>query len=199
MTNRERLLGVIKGENVDAKPTIAWPASESDSIVWAEVANPFGKALARGENLSEVLRKDLGAGEKALLSTAEEVKSDITAAISAGAQGIIYKLYGADLASNTPMEYGGHFLEVDRAILSQFDSIVRMIFVVGGADTFIDFVSDLPAEIFAWDVRGTGVNVQAVREMRAGTLAAASEDADILLSYPSDISSKIAIPQLANV
>ena len=199
MTARERLVAAIAGQQVDQKPEIGWPVQGSDGLTYVEIDNPFGKALRKGVSLSGLLRRDVNDGEKALAEAAHEVRNDLINAVTKGPDVIVYKLYGADIIHNTPMEYGGHFLEVDRSILTVNDAPIIMLFVVGGPETFIDFVSDLPAQIFAWDVAGTGVSVSQVREMREGVLAAAAPDADIQLVHPGDISPVIQIQHLANV
>jgi hypothetical protein len=200
MTPRERLIAVVEGKSVEAKPEIGWPNQDvADGLTYAEIDNPFGKAMRQNVSLPGLLRRDLKEGEKKLAEMAEAVKQDFVNAITKGADVIVYKLYGADFVHSTPMEYGGHFLEVDRTILTQSDANMILVFVVGGAEAFIDFVSDLPAQIFAWDVVGTGVTVAQVRQMRKGTLAAASPDADITLTHQGDISPVLHIEQLTNV
>lgn len=200
MNQRERLIALIDGKEVDAKPEIAWPNRDgADGLTYAEVDNPFGKAMRQNLSLSGLLRRNLKEGEQKLAEMANAVKDDFINALSKGPDVIVYKLYGADSVHSTPMEYGGHFLEVDRTILAQADAKMIMIFVVGGADAFIDFVSDLPAQIFAWDVAGTGVTVHQVRDMRKGVLAAAAPDADIILTNKGDISPVLHIEQLTNV
>ena len=54
--------------------------------------------------------------------------------------------------STTPMQYGGHFLEIDRRLLSS-DALFNVIFVQGPSEPYAVFVSDLPAQAFAWDSR----------------------------------------------
>jgi hypothetical protein len=44
----------------------------------------------------------------------------------------------------------------------------------------MDFVSDLPAQIFAWDCGRTDISLDSVRKMRLGTLATGDPDADVL-------------------
>jgi hypothetical protein len=82
------------------------------------------------------------------------------------------------------MEYGGHFLEVDRQLLSGvIDARFNALYVRGGSEPYIDFVSDLPAHAFAWDPQ-SGVTVAQVREVRQGALASTDKDADIELRVP---------------
>jgi hypothetical protein len=200
MTPRERVMAVVNGEQVDRKPVIAWPGSgESDvhvgipepndeRLCLIEVPNPCGQAYLAQSDLSGMIRESLLDGSAALEDATRKVHHGIEKSRDLGADGIIYELFGADPSFSSPMEYGGHFLEVDREILSAYEKRFRVIFLVGGQEAFLDFVSDLPGEIFAWDVKGTGVSVAEMRKLRKGVLAAADPEADILLTYPGDIS-----------
>lgn len=161
------------------------------------ILNPFGRAQKQGVDLVAELRADLAEGKAHLDEMVAQTRDEIEAAKQSGA-GIVYLLHGARMALTTPMEYGGHFLELDRMLLEGADGCTRMVFVVGGADTFLDFVSDLPAEIFAWDPDCTGVSVAEMRRLRSGLLAAHSPEADIFLDQPGEITAALEIPQLAH-
>ncbi|MEA2551934.1 MAG: hypothetical protein QOJ65_110 [Fimbriimonadaceae bacterium] len=216
MNSNERISAALAGKPVDRKPVIAWPGEDKGSDVHVlrvsvprretggggestlmEVLNPFGLALSQGTNLLHVLRDNPARGESLLADAVRSVRARIRTGI-AEANGILYRLHGARSSLSTPMEYGGHFLELDRDILSFAEGGIRMVFIVGGEDTYLDFVSDLPAEIFGWDVKGTGVSVSQMRSLRKGALAAASKEADILLSFPTDVSVAIESPLLTN-
>lgn len=210
-------MAAVRGGEVDRKPQLAWPDNNPDSDatvltldqirangidetkpILLEVLNPFGLAQARGTNPNSVLEDDPATGDKLLQGLATEVKHLIDAGIAAGVEGCLYRLHGANPACSTPMQYGGHFLEVDREILASFDGLpIRAVFVVGGEGTFLDFVSDLPAELFGWDVEKTETNPNQVREYRAGAIMAASQDADVYLSFPGDISSSLRMESIA--
>ena len=111
-----------------------------------------------------------------------EVRASIERAIEHGADGILYQLYGAEPGHCSPMQYGGHFLDRDRELLGEItDATANVLFVVGGEGTYLDFLSDLPAHVFAWDSLSTGVSVADIRAMRNGALATQSPEADILL------------------
>lgn len=154
-----------------------------DQVILAEVLNPFGLALSEGINLNEELRRDPSA--RALEHYTETVKRNIAAARG----GVFYVLVGASPDHSTPMQYGGHFLELDREILAIADLPFRVVYIAGGEGTFLDFVSDLPAEVFAWDSEATGVTAKEMRAMRSGALASRDAEADVILS--------VAVPELA--
>jgi hypothetical protein len=123
-------------------------------------------------------------GEKLLDGLIAKTKAEIKRAFDGGADGVLYLLYGARGLHTTPMEYGGHYLERDRELLSEVsDAKFNMIFVVGEDDAYLDFVSDLPAHAFGWDSAATGTSVEQLRAMRAGALATNSFDADIELRF----------------
>ncbi|MCG9894538.1 MAG: hypothetical protein MH204_03565, partial [Fimbriimonadaceae bacterium] len=106
----------------------------------------------------------------------------IDAALSARADGVCYVLAGANPASSTPMQYGGHFLEVDREILTDCqDAAFNLLWVRGKEEPYLDFVIDLPAHAFAWDMVATGITPSAMKQARGGAVAGAHPEADIYL------------------
>jgi len=199
MTSRERITKAVAGEPVDRKPMIVWPhdemysdaaivpigrlatAGSSPRCVLAEVFSPFSCAISKNLDLNSLYKSDPDAAEKEFKSFVQHVEREIDIALNSKADGIFYRLQGAEPKFATPMEYGGHYLEVDRALL-QHASTARMnvLCIEGGPEAYIDFVSDLPAQVFAWDLEQTGFSVSALRKMRTGALAAASPEADIL-------------------
>lgn len=203
MDKRERLTVTVRGGTPDRKPIIVRsispghqadgvvvPAldiadalrSYADQVVLAEVRSPFGLALERGLPLSELLRDQPEEGESILQDLNETVRSAIDLALGAGADGVFYVLDGAYPPAASPMQYGGHYLEVDRAILSGIaEAQLNILYVPGGPETYFDCLTDLPARVFAWDIAESGVTVEQMRGMRAGALAAADSAADILL------------------
>lgn len=152
-------------------------AVASDAIV--EVLNPFGKAESRGIDLLGCLERDpLNAG--ALLdSLVQETKAELESATN----GVFYRLFGATPAKTTPMQYGGFFLERDRELLDAARP-PRILFIEGTEDVYFDFVGDLPAELFGFDI-ACGVPVQEVRAIRKGPVLADSAEADVRLSARS--------------
>jgi len=203
VNGRERLIAVARGAGTDRKPVIGWPAAcvDSDAVVesgfpakpigdspdrvWlAAVSNPFGRALRGGIGLSQILEDDPAKGEEILDSQEEKCRREIREALRQGFDGVLYLVYGARSLHTTPMKYGGHYLERDRGLLSELgDAAFNMVFVVGEEDTYLDFVSDLPAHAFGWDAAATGVSVAQVRQMRTGALATNSPEADIELCF----------------
>ena len=195
MTSRERLIAATRGDQPDRKPVICWPQASGlsnavvgschpDQICLAAVCNPFGQALRYDILVAEALHDDPVEGESILHGLVAKTRAEMREALEAGADGILYLLYGARTKHTTPMEYGGHYLERDRELLSEVqDAAFNMIFVVGEEDAYLDFVSDLPAHAFAWDSKATGMTVAEMRPMRSGALATNSPDADIELQF----------------
>ncbi|HWA83743.1 MAG TPA: hypothetical protein VG820_09935 [Fimbriimonadaceae bacterium] len=195
MNSRERLIAAARGGEVDRKPLICWPkpCPESDAVVGqvnpaqislCPVVNPFGQALRSGAEVWDVLAEDPRRGEKMLDELVGKTRSEIRAAFEHGADGVLYLLYGARGLHTTPMEYGGHYLERDRELLTEIeDATFNLIFVVGEDDAYLDFVSDLPAHAFGWDAVATQTTPAQLREMRSGALAANAPDADIELRF----------------
>lgn len=208
MDGRERLVLASRGGPVDRQPVLVWsesPGHEADGIVvslagladsirthpdqlvLAEIVSPFGLAKRLGVDLNEVLRDDPAKGEELLSKFATEVKENMASALEGGADGVFYRLDGAYPDASSPMQYGGHYLEVDRALLTEVrDARLNVLFVEGGEETYYDCLTDLPAHAFAWDLKQSGVSVEAMRTMRPGALAGRYKDADILLLQSFD-------------
>lgn len=207
MTSCERLMAAAIGGIPDRKPVICWPTSCPDSdgtflecadlaalstaeparLRLAKVLNPFGRALKLEVPLDDELAEDPAKGERTLDSLVAKTKQEMESALQMGADGIFYMLYGARGLHTTPMEYGGHYLERDRELLAGIENATfNMIFVVGENDAYLDFVSDLPAHAFGWDCLATGVDVNAMRQMRPCGLATNSPDADIELRFGTE-------------
>jgi hypothetical protein len=205
VTGRERITAAARGGEVDRRPTvsafgaapgdaIAVPLSEvsatiekhPDSAVLCTVLSPLGRAIKNGVRIVQELHGDIDKGTELLVGLTKETREEMHGALEHGADGVFYVLDGAFPGVTTPMEYGGHFLELDRHLMTEvIDARFNVLFVCGEKDAYVDFVSDLPAHAFAWDPR-SGISVEYVRSMRTGALAAAGDDADILLAITSN-------------
>jgi hypothetical protein len=173
---------------VDGESDVAIvPATDGGSGVLVEVVNPFGRALLKGIDLNQELRNDPETGNNLLSELVQETRRDIASVLEAGASGILYRLHGASPAHCSPMQYGGFYLERDRELLGEaVERGFTLLFIVGDEETYLDFVSDLPAHAIAWDVRRTGYSLNAMREMRTGAIAADDDSAEIELMIPMD-------------
>ncbi len=204
MTGRERLVAAARGGETDRPATLFWPCPKSegsdalilenakdvvpdaDRAVLVEVANPFGQALARDLDLNAALVADPDA--PALEEMVEATRTDLRNALDAGADGVFYVLHGACGRWCSPMQYGGWYLERDRELLEEIaDARLNVLFVVGSDDTYLDFVSDLPAHVFAWDSAATAQDSASVRAMRNGAQASADAHSEIRLVSPGPI------------
>lgn len=200
MTGRERLIAAARGGEVDRKPVLGWDGEVDGRIVpattvkdhvgkgyavLAEVLNPFGQAQRAEDDLDDLLADNPEAGAARLDLWAQGVRIQMDDALAAGADGIFYRLRGAEPDYCSPMHYGGHYLERDRELLDRIqDALVNVVFVDGGEGSYLDFVSDLPGSIFAWSVLRTGVGLESIREMRKGALATESDASDIQIAMP---------------
>jgi hypothetical protein len=199
MTGRERLLAAKRGDPCDRKPVISRTqdrradailarvnglgdarALNPDQMVLAEVIDPLGRALARKIPLSRLLREDPTEGAANLNELVAETRADIDFAMSAGADGVFYRLEGAQPSVTTPMEYGGFYLEPERELLSAARGANLNVLYLHGSVDFFEFVSDLPADVFAWDPHSG--EAERVRSLWKGAIAAADPAADILLA-----------------
>lgn len=212
MTCRERLIAATRGGEVDRQPVIRWPYWEESSDIrhynhetmpehieggdedlsLVEITNPFGLALQRDLDLNKILKEDPKEGNRLLGELIDEAQEDINLAFQGGADGIIYRLYGARSRHCTPMQYGGFYLEKDRELLDGVkDALLNVVFVVGEEDVYLDFVSDLPAHVFGWDSRESQIPVSEVRKMRTGALLSEDPTSDICLQPGTDFLSRV--------
>ncbi|MCC6404729.1 MAG: hypothetical protein IT207_12040 [Fimbriimonadaceae bacterium] len=65
-----------------------------------------------------------------------------------GAEAILYHLTSATGSKHSPMEYGGRFLEADRALLEA--CTVPTVLHVTGAGAYLDILAALPCTVIAW-------------------------------------------------
>lgn len=201
MSGMANLKAAAKGTKLSPKPVIVWSASpghKADGIVatlntledalrshpgqavLVEVMSPYGRATREGINLTDILTDQPEAGAHELSKWAASAGSDIQQALKEGANGIFYRLDGAYPAANTPMQYGGLYLETDREILKQIpEEALALLYVEGESDPYLDFVSDLPADLFGWDAPRTGIESEQVLKMRDGALAAEDKGASV--------------------
>ena len=159
----------------------------SPRCVLAEILSPFSRAIQNGLNLNALYKKSPESADAELNEMIRLVEREIAIVLESKADGIFYRLACAEPEFATPMEYGGHYLEVDRALLGQAAGArMTVLCVEGGPEVYLDFVSDLPAKVFAWNLDRTGFTVDDVRKMRPGALATGSPKADVLFgsSYP---------------
>ncbi len=194
MTVRERVVAAARGGEVDQRPVFSWPTPGGDlgingEISLREIHGPFSLALSEGRNLNDVLRED--PASNLLEDYVQRVRINIEEAFSEGVDGIIYILRGAEPSLSSPMQYGGHFLEHDRALLEEVkEARLNVLVIAGGEGAFLDFVSDLAAHVFAWDVAATGFSVEDVRRLRSGALATSEPSTEFY--WPAESSRKLS-------
>lgn len=192
MTVREAFRSVARGGSPEPKLMVLLDGDASSAvrlgmptdaqIGLAEVISPVGR-LASLEQTLESLRDNPEVGNVLIDHAVEATNAEIAAKLGEGYEGILYRLVGAEPAQTTPMQYGGFFLERDREILSGLpEGAICIIYIDAGEEAYLDFVSDLPGDLFAWDSARTGIAPEAVRPMRTGALACNHPDADVFFA-----------------
>jgi hypothetical protein len=162
-----------------------------DLLNLVPIKNPFGLAVERGHDLIQWSRTDLVAAEQTLDLLVDEVGAAIRAGLESGKDGIFYILEGAHPDHTTPMQYGGLFLERDRALLAlAAEAACNVLWIVGGEETYLDFVSDLPAHVFAWDSLATQRDSSFVRRLRNGAQASFDPQSEIELRLAPNLATK---------
>jgi hypothetical protein len=161
---------------------IEFERSDERPVLLAEVPNPFGLALQRGIDVNKALKDDPSVGGDLLDRLVEDVRARISMSLQRGADGIFYRLHGACPKHCSPMQYGGHYLERDRELLGEAaGTSVNVLFIAGKDDVYFDFVSDLPAQVFAWDFKLTRVSADEIRSSRTGAVASSDPSSEIEL------------------
>lgn len=203
MHARQRLLALARGDTADRIPVVVWSVSPGhrcdaavvgsqvvkDAIethpsqaILAEIMSPLGRAIRRGLDVFQLLADDPGAGATEIELLETEARDEIARVLAEGADGIFYRLDGAYPAVSSPMQYGGHFLEVDRRVLAcAEDANFNILRVEGQTEVYFDCLGDLPAHALAWDYRQVGMSVDDMRAIWPGLIAAPAVEADLLL------------------
>ncbi len=192
MNSRERLQAVANGNKPDTIPTIGIDAilvptdrvinaksAHPENTILAIVPSPLTLAMRQNLDIFTELQADPTQGNELLDKLCLAVQIQMNDAIGVGADGICYIIDGAYPAVATPMQYGGFFLERDRELLTSINhASFNLLLIAGSEEPYIDFVSDLPAHAFAWDI-GSGWTPEKVKELRPSALAANHPEADI--------------------
>ena len=196
----------MRGGSSDRKPIIVGPVPDlradvmlvdptkiaealgdgTDRAVLAIVGNPFFAAKLNGEDLTEVARKNSSEGQKRIESWVEKTQSALVTAIEGGADGVLYVLGGADPSLNSPMEFGGLYLEHDRALLAMIADAPFNVLMVNGPPDYLDFLEDLPAHALAWEPQDNRWNFNEARAIWPHAIAAEHPEADVLFTRAYD-------------
>jgi uroporphyrinogen-III decarboxylase len=156
--------------------------TSDDRLILAETLNPYGLALQKGIDLNAALSDSPEEGNELLESLVSDTREHMRAQLAAGADGVLFRLHGAAPRHSTPMQYGGYYLERDRELLAEIKGKgTHVLFVVGDEEVYLDFVSDLPAEVFAWDAEASGVDSAYIRSIRPGVQASSDPASEIEL------------------
>jgi hypothetical protein len=128
------------------------------------VLSPLSRALMRGANVISLLDENPAEGDRVIASLFSETQAEIN---EIGGN-FNYVVAGAEPNWTTPMQYGGHFLELDRELIGSRRPAITLI---GGAETYVDIVSDLAETFLIWNTATNDVNPEEVAKMtRATTL-----------------------------
>lgn len=193
MTGRERLVAVARGGAVDPKPSFptdgavvpltqvsAALESQPERLCLAWVDSLSARDLAAGQPILAAAKDDPAGAAHQVDQRMDEARADISAAFDSGADGFAYRMAGVSPDHASPMQYGGQFLESDRALLQEHsDARFVMLVVTDSQDPFLDFISDLPAHALAWPMSKSGIAPQVMRGVWQGALAGDHPEADI--------------------
>ena len=143
-----------------------------DSAILVEVGNPFGAALLDGIDLNDEFEKGPAVGSHAFDKYVAATQELMESAMDSGADGILYRVFGAEPNLSTPMQFGGFYLEQERELLSGVaDARFNVVYIEGGEGTYLDVVSDLTSHALGWDEMRSAIPASEVRAMHRGALA----------------------------
>jgi hypothetical protein len=169
---REWSPDAIITDSVESATLLADELGPAGPAILFEIANPLGASIADGSELVSILAIDPGDGEVQLAEYERHCADAIQWVNTSACHGVYYRLSGASEEFATPMQYGGHFLEIDRRLLSQLvDHMLVMAHIEGGDGLYLDSVSDLAVDFLAWDDARWNTSAAVVRGMRQGAVA----------------------------
>ena len=144
----------------------------ANAAVLMEVGNPFGAALLDDVDLNDEFEKGPDVGGVAFEKYVDLTRAALDSALSAGADGVLYRVFGAEPGLSTPMQFGGLYLEQERELLHGIsDSRFNVVYIEGGEGAYLDVVSDLATHALGWDELRSAIPASEVRAMHRGALA----------------------------
>lgn len=205
MTGRETLVAASRGQVMEDHASLTFDSSiQADGYLVTDTVGQMSRTpdcavLGIVQSLSARVLQSLEAMnlidgdpldlEFKLDQITQEIRAEAEAHL-AQADGIVYFISGANPNSFSPMQYGGLFLERDRAILNEFSQArLNLVYVDDQLEPYLDFVSDLPGHLFAFRSEACS-DLKEIKQMRGGPIACNSEDADVYLNLPIAIQQK---------
>ncbi len=152
------------------------------SLKFAAIISFFGIAMQEREDIAELMGIDPVTSGEILDRAQEACAANIQVAMQAGFDGFVYVLVGAEPKYLSPMQYGGFILDQDREILSRFTNLPnRLLYVIGGNETYMDALSDLSASSIGWDESNVQFGIETMRKLAQKPIFGDHPDSDIQL------------------
>lgn len=126
------------------------------------VLSPLSRAISQGIDIVGLLEENPAEGDRVLAELVRQCSSDIEQTSGP----INYIVAGAEPGVTSPMQYGGHFLELDRELIGTTSPAITLI---GGPDTYIDVVSDIAKSYLIWNPEANPVDPKEVSRMTTAT------------------------------
>ncbi|HMS55380.1 MAG TPA: hypothetical protein PKA27_08255 [Fimbriimonadaceae bacterium] len=104
------------------------------------ILGPFARLQERGLDIYALNDADPASASAEIEAVCAEILDEIRMAPG----DIVYVLRGAEPEYSTPMQYGGLFLEQDRALLASASGHNVVLRIEGGDEVYADFLEDLP-------------------------------------------------------
>jgi hypothetical protein len=126
------------------------------------VLSPLSRAIVQGIDIVGLLEENPTKGDRVLGELVSQCSRDIEQ--TSGSMN--YIVAGAEPGVTSPMQYGGHFLELDRELIGTRSPAITLI---GGPETYIDVVSDIAKSYLIWNPETNPVDPQEVSRMTTAT------------------------------
>lgn len=131
---------------------------EIDGTSYQGVLSPLARAIQASHHVVSLLADNPAEGDQFLAELVAQTREHIEATNGP----FNYVIAGAEPSFSTPMQYGGHFLELDRELIGDRKPVITLI---GGSETYIDVVSDLAETYLLWNPASITEDPQEVAKM----------------------------------
>ncbi len=136
---------------------------EIDGTSYQGILSPLARAIQGSQDIVALLAGSPAEGDQLLAELVAQTREQIESASGP----FNYIIAGAEPCYSTPMQYGGHFLELDRELIGARRPAITLI---GGPETYIDVVSDLAETFLLWNSATITEDPQEVAKMTRATI-----------------------------
>ncbi|MEI7577183.1 MAG: hypothetical protein WCK51_09835 [Armatimonadota bacterium] len=126
------------------------------------ILSPLSRAISQGIDVVGLLEENPAEGDRVLAELVSQCSHEMRQVSGP----LNYIVAGAEPDVTSPMQYGGHFLELDRELIGTSSPAITLI---GGPETYIDVVSDIAKSYLIWNPETNPVDPHEVSRMTTAT------------------------------